>query len=56
MDEVVNDLMLDQVGPCSPLKFDQGGIEEGFQLWSQGGIDRHGVEGTEWGYYGDCED
>ena len=40
--ELVDDLMLDQVGPCSLLEFVQGSFEERFELWR--GIGRHGVE------------
>ena len=40
--EVVKDLMLDQVGPCSTREFIQSGFKEGSQLWR--GMDRHGVE------------
>jgi hypothetical protein len=39
--KLVNNLMLDQVGPCSLLKSVQGRFKEYFQLWK--GIDRHGV-------------
>ena len=41
-DELVEDLMLDQVGPCSLLEFVQSRFKERSQLW--GGIDRHVVE------------
>jgi hypothetical protein len=40
--EPVEDLMLDQVGPCSALKFPQSSLEERIQLWR--GIGRHGFE------------
>ena len=42
IDELVNDWMLYQVGPCSLLEFVQGGFKERLQLWR--GVVRHGVE------------
>jgi len=54
--ELVEDLMLDQVGSCSALEFIQSGFEEQSQLLR--GMGRHGDEGTclivedRWG---DCE-
>ena len=40
--ELVDDLMLGQVGPCSLLEFVQGIFKERFELWRR--IDRHDVE------------
>ena len=42
IDELVNDWMSYQVGPCSLLEFVQGRFKERLQLWR--GIVRHGVE------------
>ena len=44
--EPVDDLMAEQVGPCSLLEFVQGSFEEWFQLWR--GIDRHGINEGRW--------
>ena len=40
--ELVDDLMMDQVGPCSLLEFVQGSFKKRFKLWRE--IARHGVE------------
>jgi hypothetical protein len=42
--ELVEDLMLDQVSPCSLLEFIQSSFKEGSQLGR--GVERHGDEGT----------
>jgi len=44
--EVVENLMLDQVGPCSVLEFIQSGFKERSQLWRWRWrwMDRHGDE------------
>ena len=42
--ELVEDLMLNQVGLCSLLEFIQSRFKERSQLWR--GMDRHGDEGT----------
>jgi hypothetical protein len=42
--DLVEDLMLDQVGPRSTLEFIQSCFKERSQLWR--GMDRHGNEGT----------
>jgi hypothetical protein len=39
--EFVDDLMLEQVGPCSFFELFEGGFKEWFEFW--GGIDGHGV-------------
>jgi hypothetical protein len=39
--EFVDDLMLEQVGPCLFFELLQGGFKEWFEVW--GGIDGHGV-------------
>jgi len=44
--EPVDDLMAEQVGPCSLLEFVQGSFEEWFQLWR--GTDGHGIDGGRW--------
>jgi hypothetical protein len=39
--EFVDDLMLEQVGPCSFFELFQRGFKERYEFW--GGIDGHGV-------------
>jgi hypothetical protein len=41
--EFVDDLMLEQVGPCSFFELFQRGFKEWFEFWR--GIDGHGVGG-----------
>jgi hypothetical protein len=53
--ESAEDLMLEQIGPCSTLKFIQSRYKERFQLWR--GMDRHRVERVveiDGGDYGCC--